>query len=122
MKYKNNTVDEYINHFPENTRQKLNELRKLILQSLPESEEKISYQIPAYQIHGVIIYFAAFKNHISLYAAPRNEHGFEELENYKGGKGTIQLPLDKDLPTHLITKIINYRKQNFHQDKTVIVQ
>ena len=108
---KYHTVDEYIHDFPDNIQAKLNQIRKLLLHLLPEATELISYQIPAYKINGFVIYFAGFKKHISLYPAPRNQKGFEELENFKGGKGTIQFPLDMDLPIELITKIVNFRKQ-----------
>ncbi|WP_136667111.1 iron chaperone [Flavobacterium sp. H122] len=105
------TVDEYINHFPENCKVKLQEIRKIIGSILPEATEIISYQIPAYKINGFVIYFAGFAKHISLYPAPREIQGFEELNQFKGGKGTVQFPLDKDLPLELITKIVNFRKQ-----------
>lgn len=108
---KHNTVDDYINDFSDTARVKLSELRKLILHILPEATETISYQIPAYKINGVVIYFAGYKKHISLYPAPRDHQAFEELVNYKGGKGTVQFDLDKNLPVDLIIKIINFRKQ-----------
>jgi uncharacterized protein YdhG (YjbR/CyaY superfamily) len=105
------TVDDYIQLFSGNCKLKLQEIREIILTLLPEAAETISYQIPAYKINTTVIYFAGFKNHISLYPAPRNIEGFEELSNYKGGKGTVQFALDKDLPLDLIKKIILYRKR-----------
>lgn len=105
-------VDEYISWFPEETQLKLATIRDLIKKATPEAEETISYAIPAYKLNGVLIYFAGFTKHISIYPAPRESEAFvEELSNYKGGKGTIQFPLNKPLPVGLIARIINFRIQ-----------
>lgn len=104
-------VDEYINSFSSPNREKLEQLRKLIKFLLPEAIETISYQIPAYKINKNVIFFAGFKKHVSIYPAPRGVNGFEELDQFKGGKGTVQFSLDIPLPENLISKIVAYRKE-----------
>lgn len=104
------TVDEYIKAFPPAVRARLSELRKTAKALAPQAEELISYGIPGYKYHGMLFYFAAYANHISVYPAPRNVEAFKkELAAYKGGKGTMQIPLDKPLPLSLIKRIIKFR-------------
>lgn len=104
------TVNEYIATFPKNIQLILEEIRRTIKQIVPDAHEVISYQIPCFKLNGkYIMYFAGYKNHTSIYPAPRGVVGFEELESYKGGKGTIQFPFDKPLPLDLIKKIVKYK-------------
>ena len=108
-------IDEYIATFPENTQKLLQQVRTSIKKVVPAVEETISYGIPTFTLNGgYLIYFAGYKNHISLYPAPRGNELFkEELSAYKGGKGTIQFPLDKPMPFNLITRIVKFRiKEN----------
>ena len=103
-------VDTYIAAFPESTQNLLRQVRATIKKAAPKAEEVISYQIPAYKFHGMLVFFAGYKNHIAVYPAPRGNEAFkEELAAYKGGKGTVQFPLDKPLPLKLITKIVKFR-------------
>lgn len=112
------TVDEYLDFFPMETQKLLKEIRETIKKNAPEATEKISYNIPAYFHHGILIYFAGYKNHVSIYPAPRNEPIFEiELKAYKGGKGTIQFPLNKPLPIGLIERIILFKKAENEKKK-----
>ncbi len=108
------TVDDYINSFPADVMSKLKQLRKTIKATAPKAEELISYGIAGYKYHGMLIYFAGFSNHISVYPAPRGVDAFKkELAIYKGGKGTIQFPLDKPLPLDLVKRIVIFRmKEN----------
>ena len=80
----------------------------------PKAEELISYGIAGYKYQGMLIYFAGFSNHVSLYPAPRGVDAFKkELAAYKGGKGTIQFPLDNPLPLDLVKRIVIFRmKEN----------
>ncbi len=104
------TIDEYIAGFPREVREILQKIRATIRKAAPRAEEKISYQIPTFTLHGNLIHFAAYQHHIGLYPAPRGVAQFkEELSAYEGGKGTLQLPLDKPIPLRLITKIVKYR-------------
>lgn len=111
-KYSN--VDEYINQFPDEVQQKLQQLRDIILEAAPEAIEKISYQMPTFYLKGNLVHFAAYKNHIGFYPTPSGIEEFtEELSKYKGGKGSIQFPMFEPLPLDLIRRIVEYRvKEN----------
>jgi uncharacterized protein YdhG (YjbR/CyaY superfamily) len=108
------TIDEYLANQPDVVRKKLETLRQTIRRAAPEAEEVISYRMPAYKYHGIVAYFAAFKNHIGFYPTASAVAAFKkELSGYKGAKGSVQFPSDKPLPLTLITKIIKYRvKEN----------
>ena len=104
------TIDEYIAQYPVEVRNTLQELRIVIHKAAPEAVEKISYQMPAFSQEGVLVYFAAFKNHIGFYPAPRGIDAFkEELSVYEGSKGTVRFPIGKPLPYELITRIVKFR-------------
>jgi uncharacterized protein YdhG (YjbR/CyaY superfamily) len=92
----------------------LEQMRQTIKKAAPEAEEVISYNMPAFKYHGMLVYFAAYKNHIGFYATPTGHSEFkEELSIYKQGKGSVQFPLTKPLPLDLITKIVKFRvKEN----------
>lgn len=106
------SVDEYIKNFPSKTQSLLKQLRKTIKAAAPKADEMISYGIAGYKYHGMLIYFAGFTNHVSVYPAPRTAPEFKkELAAYKGGKGTVQFPLDKPLPLELVKRIVKYRVQ-----------
>ena len=103
-------VDEYIALFPKNVQQLLNQLRKTIKTAAPKADEIISYGMPGYKQNGMLVYFAAYKNHIGFYGTPQGHKAFEkELAIYKSGKGSVQFPLDKPLPLKVITKIVQFR-------------
>lgn len=104
------TIDEYIDTFPEDVRSILNQLRQAIKESAPEAEETINYQMPTFTLHGNLVHFAAFKNHIGFYPTPTGIEAFrEELAPYKGAKGSVQFPIDQPLPLALIRRIVEYR-------------
>lgn len=105
------SVTVYIAGFPSGAKKMLQQIRALIRDSVPDAEESISYDIPCYKLKGKpVIYFAGFKNHVSVYPAPRGVSPFkEELAAYKGGKGTVQFPLNKPLPLELIRRIVAFR-------------
>jgi uncharacterized protein YdhG (YjbR/CyaY superfamily) len=106
------TVEEYINQFPLEIQEKLNELRCLIKALLPEAKEIISYGIPTYDINGHVIHFAGYKNHIGMYPTSSGiEHFKDRLKAYKTSKGTIQIPKNVPLPIDLIKEIILFRKE-----------
>ena len=103
-------IDEYIALFPEEIKEILTNIRKLIKENAPEASEKISYQMPTFFLNGNLIHFAAFKNHIGLYPTPTGIDAFkEELSKYKGAKGSVQFPLDQPIPYDLIKRIVRYR-------------
>jgi uncharacterized protein YdhG (YjbR/CyaY superfamily) len=107
------SVDGYIAGFPAEVQSLLEKIRETIRKALPQAQEKISYQIPTFTLKGkYVIYFAAFKNHVSLYPGPRGSAKFKkELSRYEGGKGTVRFPLDKPIPFGLITRIVKFRAQ-----------
>ena len=108
------TVDEYVSLFPPEVRAKLEKLRKLIKKTVPGVEERISYKMPGYYLGGYLVYFAAFARHIGLYALPGAMVAFEErLGSYKKAKGSVQFPIDEELPYDLIRDILVFRvKEN----------
>lgn len=107
-------VDEYIQRYPAKVQATLQKIRRTIKKAAPGAEEVISYNIPGYKYHGMLIFFAAFENHISVYPAPRaNELFKKELQAYKGGTGTVQFPLIEPVPFDLIARITKFRvKEN----------
>lgn len=112
------SIDEYIAGFPMQTKTVLEQVRKIIKNTAPDAEETISYAIPAFTINKkYLVYFAGYKNHVSLYPAPTGTASFEkEIRAYRSGKGTVQFQLDKPLPIDLVTKIVKYRmKENLKQ-------
>jgi len=111
------TIDEYIAGFPPEIQEKLETIRATIRKAAPKAEEAISYMIPTFKLHGNLVHFAAYKNHIGFYPGAGGIAAFqEELAGYETSKGTVQFPLDKRLPLTLITKIVKFRvQQNLDQ-------
>lgn len=105
------TVDSYILKQPKEVQQILERIREMIKSSAGEVEESISYGMPAYKTFGrPLIYFAAYPNHIGLYATPSGHKQFaKELSQYKQGKGSVQFPLNKEMPFDLIQQLIDFR-------------
>lgn len=92
----------------------LQELRDAIHDAAPAAEEAIAYQMPTFKLHGNLVHFAAFRNHIGLYPAGAELAPLaKQLEPYRAGKGTLQFPLDKPLPLALVKRIVRLRvKEN----------
>ena len=104
------TVDEYFSTFPKNVKNILTQLRKTIKQAAPQAEELISYNMPAFKLNGILVYYAAYNKHIGFYPTASGIETFKnELSVYKWAKGSIQFPLDQPLPTELITNIVKFR-------------
>ncbi len=104
------TTDEYFAGFPEEIRKKLEGLRAAIKAAAPDAEEKISYRMPAFAQKGILVYFAAFKNHIGFFPTASGTRAFkDELSGYDCSKGTVRFPLDKPLPLKLVGRIVKYR-------------
>ena len=103
-------IDEYIAGFPKDVQKILAKIRSTIKKAAPGAEEKISYQMPTFTLHGNLVHFAAFKEHIGFYPTPSGTEKFQkELSAYKGGKGSIRFPLDEPIPFALIEKIVKFR-------------
>src|SRR5436853_2640839 len=103
-------VDDYLAKVPKEARTTLEKLRKTITVAAPMAAEGISYQMPMYKHHGMVIGFAAFKDHCSIFpgAAVMDAHK-EELKRYDTSKGTIRFPANKPLPAALVTKLVKAR-------------
>lgn len=114
-------IDTYISLQNEEARVALEKLRYVIQSAAPDAEEAISYGMPAFRYHGVLVYFAAFKKHYSLFPGNASliEELKEELKGYTTSKGTIQFTFDKPLPVALVKKIVKMRvQQNLVKQKT----
>lgn len=104
------SIGAYISGFSLEVQEILNTLRKVIKEAAPEAEEKISYQMPTFALHGNLVHFAAYPKHIGFYPTPSGINAFkDELSGYKGAKGSVQFPIDKPMPYELISKIVTFR-------------
>ncbi len=101
------TVDDYITSFPEDVQVVLTEIRRRIRKQLPEAGEKISYGIPTVTLAGrYVLYFAGWKNHISLYPIPEGDEDFEsQIAPYRAAKGTLRFPLRKPVPYEVVERV-----------------
>ncbi len=106
------SFDEYFLQFPSETQEKLQLIRKLVKELVPEAIEGFSYGIPTFDYKGKhLIHFAGYKAHIGVYPTATGVSKFEsDLSPYKTAKGTIQLPLNKEIPFDLLKKIVEFRK------------
>lgn len=109
------TIEAYLATIPGEAIETVNKIRQIIQKAAPKAEEGLSYGIGGFKQNGkYFIYYSGYKKHTSIYPAPRGHEDFEEeLSNYKGGKGTVQFPLDQPIPTDLIKRIVLLRlKEN----------
>ena len=113
------TIDEYLATFPKNIREIMGDMRRTIKQAAPQAEELISYNMPAFKLNGMLVYYAAYKKHIGFYPRVSAIETFKkELSVYKGAKGSVQFPIDRPLPLALITKMVKFRvKENVQRAK-----
>ena len=104
-------VDDYLAAAPEEARATLEKLRKTIKATAPEANEVISYRIPTYKHHGMLVGFGATKNHCAFYVMSTSvmDAYKAELKPYDTGKGTIRFPAGNPLPDELVTKLIKAR-------------
>jgi uncharacterized protein YdhG (YjbR/CyaY superfamily) len=104
-------IDAYLAGVPEPARTTLNKIRAAIWSALPpEATETISYRIPAFKYKGILVWFAAFSDHCSLFPTASIVETFKnDLKGYFTSKGTIQFPVDRPLPTALVKKIVKAR-------------
>lgn|SRR5690606_5271212 len=115
------SVDEYISTFDQSDREVLQKIRETILKTVPEAEEVISYQLPAYKYHGWVVYFGAFKNHFTISCPPPFavfEVFAKELAPYEVSKSAMKFPKSKPFPFDLLEKIAEFRaKENLENSK-----
>jgi uncharacterized protein YdhG (YjbR/CyaY superfamily) len=107
-------IDEYIAAAPPAARPILREIRRVIHAAAPGAEELISYRMPAFKQHGILVYFAAFKRHIGLYPPVSGDTRLKRtLKTYAGPKGNLKFPLNRAIPYALIRRIVKLKvKQN----------
>lgn len=104
------TIDEYISQYPEEVQAVLEKVRAVIRKSAPKAVERISYQMPAFDQNGILVWFGAHKTHIGFYPTGSGIEAFKkELSIYKHAKGSVQFPLDEPMPYKLIGKIVKFR-------------
>src|SRR5579863_1287517 len=103
------SVDAYISSLPAEVRPILESIRTTVRNAAPGAEERISYGMPAYFLGGVLVYFAAFKQHIGFYPPLRNETLKARSARYAGAKGNLRFPLSEPIPHPLITRIVEAR-------------
>jgi uncharacterized protein YdhG (YjbR/CyaY superfamily) len=109
-KAKFTSMDQYIKSFPADVQFILQKVRETIRKVAPDAEETISYQIPTFKLNGNLVHFAAFKNHIGFYPASEGISKFaKEIAKYKNAKGSVQFPLDMEIPYDLIAEITEFR-------------
>ena len=103
-------TDGYISQFPADVQAVLQEVRNVIRRAAPEAKETISYRMPAFRQHGMLVYFAAWVQHIGLYPPVSGDKALEkEVARYAGPKGNLQFPLDEPMPLDLIERIVKLR-------------
>jgi len=114
------TIEEYFATFPAATRELLEQVRETIKHAAPHATETISYNMPAFTLHGMLVYYAAYREHIGFYPTPSGIDAFKkELSIYKSAKGSVQFPIDQPLPLELIAKVVMYRvEENLSKAKT----
>ena len=112
-------ADEYIATFAEEKAMILKKFRSTIKKAAPAAEEVISYGIPAFKLHGLLVWFAGHNKHIGFYPRVSAIEAFKkELSAYKGAKGSVQFPFDKPVPFGLVSKIVKFRvKENLEKEK-----
>lgn len=106
-----NEVDAYIERFKPDTKEALNAIRNIIREEAPKASERICMRMPTYDLNGKwLVHFAGFEKHIGFYPQPEGIEAFREmLSGYKTSKGSVQFPLNRDIPFGLIREIVRYR-------------
>jgi len=104
------TVDDYLAALPDEARATLEKIRKTIKAVAPKATEVISYQMPMYKQNGMLVGFAAFKDHCSIFPGAKAVATYkDELKSYQTSKGTIRFPIGKPLPAALVKKLVKTR-------------
>lgn len=112
------SIEQYLSNFTGEIRERLEAIRAAIREAAPEAQEVISYNMPALKQGGILVYFAAFKNHIGFFPTASGVAAFaDELTEYKLTKGTIQLPNNKPIPFDLLKRITKFRVEEVKAKK-----
>lgn len=112
------SITEYLEDWPNEIVEILTKIKNVITEAAPDAVEGISYNMPGFKLYKKpLVYFAAFKNHIGFYALPSGNIAFKkELSKYKTGKGSIQFPLNQEIPYDLIREIVTFRVHEVNED------
>jgi uncharacterized protein YdhG (YjbR/CyaY superfamily) len=103
-------IDGYISQFPADVQAILQKVRTTISSAAPRAKETISYLMPAFKLHGMLVCFAAWEKHIGLYPPISGDKALEKaVARYAGPKGNFQFPLDEPIPYALIGRIVKLR-------------
>jgi uncharacterized protein YdhG (YjbR/CyaY superfamily) len=103
-------INDYISKFPPDVQVILEKVRETIRRAAPEAKETISYMMPAFRQHGILVYFAAWEKHIGMYPPISGDKTLEKaIARYAGPKGNLQFPLDEPIPYDLIEKLVKLR-------------
>lgn len=103
-------IDSYISQFPGDVQAILEKVRATIRHAAPEAKETISYMMPAFKQHGILAYFAAWKEHIGMYPPISGDKALEKaIAFYAGPKGNLEFPVDEPIPYDLIERIVKLR-------------
>jgi uncharacterized protein YdhG (YjbR/CyaY superfamily) len=104
------TIDQYIASYPPDVQEILQKIRLTVRGAVPDAEETISYRMPAFRMKKILIYFAAFKNHVGLYPPVKGDAALlKAVAPYAGEKGNLRFPLDQPIPYELIERIVKLR-------------
>lgn len=105
------TIDEYIEQYPIELQERMENIRAIVHEEVPEIEERMSWQMPTFYYYGNLVHFAVAKKHLGFYPGESGVSEFDrELGEYNHSKGTIQFPHNKEIPYDLIRRIVQYRK------------
>ena len=115
------SINEYVSSLPENAQKAMSEIIATIKAKVPNAEEHISYNMPAFKVNGeYFVHFSAWKNHIGMYPIPAGNEAFQkQIEPYRSAKSSLNFPLDKPMPIKLIEKVIKFRISENLQDAKV---
>ncbi len=112
------TIDDYLASLPQDSRKIIEEIRRIVKGRVPAAVETISYDLPAFKLDKVFIYFAAFKEHIGIYPPVKGDAALQkELRPYRGEKNNLKFPQDKPMPYELIGRVATAlsRERSKHQ-------
>lgn len=108
-------VDQYIATFAPEIQAVLQQVRQVVRSAAPDAQEVISYRMPALRLNGILVYFAAFKNHIGFYPPIRGDARLEKAASlYAGEKGNLRFPYGQPMPLDLIRRLTELRVKQDH--------
>lgn len=104
------SIDEYIAAASSEVQLVLEKIRRIVRSAAPDAQELISYRMPAFRLNGILVYFAAFTNHVGIYPPVSGDPKLEKaLRPYAGPKGNLKFPLDRPIPYGLIKRVVQLR-------------